>query len=60
VPPEAAQELADRAVAAGARGILNFAAVQLRVPHAIPVKDVNLVFEMEALSFAITQADLPA
>jgi len=56
VPPEAAQELAERAVAAGARGILNFAAVQLRVPSAIPVKDVNLVFEMEALSFAITQA----
>lgn len=57
VPPEAAQDLADRAVGAGARGILNFAAVQLRVPRGIPVKDVNLVFEMEALSFAITQAD---
>ncbi len=57
VPPEAAQDLAERAVGAGARGILNFAAVQLRVPRGIPVKDVNLVFEMEALSFAITQAD---
>ena len=57
VPPEAAQCLADRAVAAGARGLMNFAAVQLRVPHDIAVADVNLVMELEALSFAITQAE---
>lgn len=55
VPPEAAQEMADRAVAAGARGILNFAAVQLRVPARFPVTNVNLVMELEALSFAVTQ-----
>ncbi len=55
VPPEAAQYLADRAVAAGARGLMNFAAVQLRVPPDVAVADVNLVMELEALSFAITQ-----
>jgi len=56
VPPEAAQQMADRAVAAGARGLMNFAAVQLRVPSTVWVTDVNLVMELEALSFAITQA----
>lgn len=55
VPPEAAQGIADRAVAAGARGILNFAAVTLRVPPGVPVTNVNLVLELEALSFAVTQ-----
>ena len=55
VPARAAQEVADRAVAAGARGILNFAPTQLRVPDEVPVTDVNLVMEMEALSFAITK-----
>lgn len=59
VPPEAAQCLAERAVAAGVRGIMNFAAVQLRVPRHVSVTDVNLVMELEALSFAITQADRP-
>ena len=57
VPAGAAQEVADRAVEAGARGILNFAPTQIRVPARVPVTDVNLVMEMEALSFAITQED---
>lgn len=55
VPAEAAQEVADRAVAAGARGILNFAAVTLKVPACVPVTNVNLVMELEALSYAVTQ-----
>lgn len=56
VPADAAQRTADRAVEAGARGILNFAPVPLRVPAHVPVTDVNLVMELEALSFAVTQA----
>lgn len=55
VPARAAQDVADRAVAAGARGILNFAPTQLRVPETVALTDVNLVMEMEALSFAITK-----
>jgi len=55
VPGEVAQRVAERAVAAGAKGILNFAAVTLRVPHHVPVTNVNLVMELEALSFAVTQ-----
>jgi len=54
VPASAAQELADRAVQAGVRGILNFAPVQIKVPDSIPVEDVNLVMQLEVLSFKIT------
>lgn len=56
VPAPAAQELAQRVVSAGVKGILNFAPIRLRVPKDVPVEDVSLVMELEALSFAITQA----
>ncbi len=56
VPGPAAQDLAERAVKAGVKGILNFAPIRLRVPSHVPVEDVSLVMELEALSFAITQA----
>jgi redox-sensing transcriptional repressor len=55
VPAAAAQGIADRAVKAGVKGILNFAPVQLKVPSDVPVEDANLVMELEALSFQITQ-----
>lgn len=57
VPAEAAHEVAQRAVDAGVKGILNFAPIRLNVPPRIPVQDVNLVMELEALSFAISQAE---
>lgn len=57
VPAEAAQPLADRAVAAGVRGILNFAPTQLRLPAHVAVQDVNMVMELEALSFDLTHPD---
>ena len=55
VPAEPAQEVAGRAVEAGIKGILNFAPIRLNVPPSVPVEDVNVVMELEALSFAITQ-----
>ena len=55
LPAEAAQEMAIRAVDAGVKGILNFAPIRLNVPPRVPVEDVNLVMELEALSFQITQ-----
>lgn len=57
VPVESAQEMARRAVDVGVKGILNFAPVRLNVPPRIPVQDVNLVMELEALSFAITHGE---
>ena len=55
VPAQAAQQIADRAVGVGIKGILNFAPIRLKVPSHVAVEDVNLVMQLEALSFAITQ-----
>lgn len=57
VPAAAAQEMAGRSVDGGVKGILNFAPIRLNVPPRVPVEDVNLVMELEALSFAITQSE---
>ena len=53
VPAAAAQEVADAVVAAGVRGILNFAPVRIRVPDGVRVNDVNMTVELEALTFAL-------
>jgi redox-sensing transcriptional repressor len=56
VPAPAAADVSAKVVAAGVKGILNFAPMQLRVPADVAVKDVNMVMELEALSFALSQA----
>jgi redox-sensing transcriptional repressor len=52
-PGEVAQQVTDRLVRSGVTAILNFAPVQLVVPPEVTVKAVNLVLELEALSFAL-------
>ena len=52
-PAEAAQSVADRLVSCGVSAILNFAPVQLQVPERVTVKTVNLVLELEALSYIL-------
>lgn len=52
-PGEAAQAVADRLVKSGLAAILNFTPIQLVVPPQVTVKAVNLVLELEALSFAL-------
>jgi redox-sensing transcriptional repressor len=52
-PAEAAQGVADRLVRSGILAILNFAPVQLVVPETVAVKTVNLVLELETLSYAL-------
>ena len=52
-PAEAAQGVADRLVRCGIMAILNFAPVQLSVPEPVAVKTVNLVLELEALSYVL-------
>ena len=56
VPAEAAQRVVDRLVAAGVRGVLNFAPTRLKVPQGVEVKTVDMAVEMEGLSYALTQA----
>ena len=52
-PAEVAQGVADRLVRSGITAILNFAPVQLSVPDPVAVKTVNLVLELEALSYVL-------
>lgn len=52
-PAESAQAVADRLVKCGVTAILNFAPAQLQVPEYVTVKTVNLVLELEALSYIL-------
>jgi redox-sensing transcriptional repressor len=53
VPADAAQAIVDRAVAGGVRAILNFAPVRLRLPEDVALRNVDMVVEMEGLTFAL-------
>ena len=53
VPAAAAQQVADRLVAAGIEGILNFAPVTISVPSHVSIVAVDLATELEQLSFAV-------
>ena len=50
-PARAAQEVADRLVAAGVTSILNFAPCVLIVPEGVDVRKVDLAIELQILSF---------
>jgi redox-sensing transcriptional repressor len=54
IPPEYAQAVTDRVTRAGIKAILNFAPIQLAVPHDVTVRTVNMALELEGLSFALT------
>lgn len=53
VPAAVAQPLANRVVAAGVTGILNFSPVVLEVPEEVIVNNVDLALELEHLSFFV-------
>ncbi len=57
IPVEAVPSVMEHVEKAGVRGILNFAPTKLKVPLGVAVKDVNMVMELEALSFALSQED---
>jgi redox-sensing transcriptional repressor len=54
VPAQHAQAVADRLVAAGIEGIVNFAPVTLALPPHVQIVAVDLAIELEQLSFAMT------
>lgn len=54
VPAEAAQAVVDRVVAAGVRGILNFAPTKLSVPGGVALNNVDMAVEMEVLSYRLS------
>ena len=53
VPADAAQNVVDRLVKAGVRGVLNFAPARLKVPPGVALKNVDVTLELEGLSFAV-------
>jgi redox-sensing transcriptional repressor len=50
-PAAAAQDVADRLVAAGVRSILNFAPAVISVPDDVSLRKVDLALELQILSF---------
>ncbi len=53
VPAEAAQGAAELLVAAGVRGILNFAPAILRLPASVSLVSVDLTTQLEQLAFLV-------
>jgi redox-sensing transcriptional repressor len=53
VPAAVAQEIANKLIASGIMGILNFAPIVLAVPEEVMVNNVNLAIELENLSYFI-------
>lgn len=53
VPAPAAQSVADRMVAAGIAGIVNFAPVTITLPDNVRQVGVDLAIELEQLSFSV-------
>jgi redox-sensing transcriptional repressor len=53
VPADAAQAVADQLVAAGVRGILNFAPTMLKLPAGVSLVAVDLAAQLEQLAFLV-------
>lgn len=57
VPADCAQEVADQLVAAGVRGLLNFAPVSITVPPNVALNSVDLAVQLEQLSFSAAREE---
>jgi redox-sensing transcriptional repressor len=53
VPADAAQSVADRAIAAGIFGLLNFAPTTLTVPETVSLVSVDLSIQLEQLAYMV-------
>jgi len=51
VPPQAAQDVADRLVTAGVRAILNYAPIRLQVPDDVKVQDIDPVARLQHMAY---------
>ena len=59
VPAAFAQGVADELVAAGVRGIWNFAPIKMQVPAGFPLVSEDLSIGLSSLSYYLTQSPLP-
>ena len=55
VPAREAQDAADALVAAGVKGILNFAPVPLHVPRGVYVEDIDMTMSLEKVAYFARQ-----
>ncbi len=55
VPAQAAQEVADKLVKAGIRGIMNFAPINITVPDNIVLRRVDLSAQLEYLTYYLEE-----
>jgi redox-sensing transcriptional repressor len=51
VPADAAQSVADSLVRAGAKGLLNFAPVHIRVPPTVHVEDMDMTIALRKVAY---------
>jgi len=58
-PGAAAQDVADRMIAAGVRSLLNFAPRVLTVPPTVLLRYVDLSIELQVMSFYLSHRDEP-
>ncbi len=59
VPAESAQPVADRLVACGVPGILNFAPISLVLPPSVNVVAVDLAVQLEQLAYQVLNTKAP-
>jgi len=55
VPREYAQSMAEEAVRCGAKAVLNFAPMNLKLPGEVKVRNIDMSIEIENLSFLISK-----
>ena len=53
VPADAAQEVANRFIRAGVRGILNYTPIKLQAPETVQVATVDLSLELQRLAYYV-------
>ena len=58
VPADSAQDVADQLIAAGVRGLLNFAPVSLNVPKHVALNTVDVAVQLEQLAFQVSFPDV--
>lgn len=58
-PPEVAQEVADRLIAAGTHAILNFAPIVLNAPLGVAVRYVDFSIELQILAYQLMNGTGP-
>ena len=57
IPEDDAQTIADRAIKAGIRAILNFVPVQLLAPPDVKVRTVDIIAELQSLTYHLHQSE---